>query len=94
MQTISDTQLRELARKRIAFRAHLIVYCVIISVLWMIWYVTGSSYLWPIWPTAIWGIGLIFHYIFDYRFSGLLSEEEEYQRLKTEIEMKEHRGNN
>jgi 2TM domain len=94
MQTFSDTQLRELARKRIAFRAHLISYCVIISVLWGIWYVTGPGYLWPIWPTAIWGIGLILHYIFDYRFSELLSEEEEYQRLKTEIETKEHKGNN
>jgi hypothetical protein len=85
MQTLSDIQLRELARKRVEFRAHLIVFCVVLSVLWIIWYVTGHGYVWPIWPTAIWGIGLIFHYIFEYRFSRLLSEEDEFQRLKKEL---------
>ena len=86
MQTLSEKQLRERARKRVEFRSHLIVYFITIGALWMIWYFTGHGYLWPIWPMAGWGIAVVFHYLFDYRPSAFLSEEEEYQRLKREME--------
>jgi hypothetical protein len=85
MQTFTDSQLHELAKKRVEFRRHLIVYLVINTVLWLLWYITDSGYLWPIWPTAGWGVGLIFHYIFDYRASNLFSENEEYERLKKQV---------
>jgi hypothetical protein len=86
MQTPTDTQLHELARKRVEFRVHLIVYFVTNSALWMIWFFTGGRYPWPVWPMVGWGIGVLFHYMFDYRSSRLLSEEEEYRRLKKEFE--------
>ena len=87
MQTLSDKQLHELARKRVEFRRHLVVYFVIISILWMIWFLTGAGYIWPIWPMAGWGIGVIFHYMFEYRSSSFLSEEEEYKKLKREMKV-------
>jgi hypothetical protein len=88
MEDIYDNELRELARKRVEFRAHLFVYMVMNAALWIIWYVTGSNYMWPIWPTAGWGVGLIFHYLFEYRQTKLMWEEEEYERLKKKREMK------
>lgn len=91
MQTITDTQLRELARKRVEFRIHLVVYCVTNAALWIIWYFTSGSYLWPIWPMAGWGIGLVFHYLFEYRSSRFLSEQEEYEKLKRKFEQREER---
>ena len=87
MQTLSENQLHELARKRVEFRRHLVVYFVIISILWMIWFLTGAGYIWPIWPMAGWGIGVIFHYMFEYRSSSFLSEEEEYKKLKKEMKV-------
>lgn len=87
MQTLSENQLHELARKRVEFRRHLVVYFVIISILWMIWFLTGAGYIWPIWPMAGWGIGVIFHYMFEYRSSSFLSEEEEYKKLKREMKV-------
>ena len=87
MQTLSDNQLHELARKRVEFRRHLVVYFVIISILWMIWFLTGAGYIWPIWPMAGWGIGVIFHYMFEYKSSSFLSEEEEYKKLKKEMKV-------
>ena len=85
MESITDKQLHEQARKRVEFRTHLVVYFVINSALWIIWYLTGSRYPWPVWPMAGWGIGLVFHYLFDYRSSRLFSEEEEFKKLKKEI---------
>jgi len=89
MQTLNDSQLHELARKRVEFRSHLIVYCITNAAFWVIWFLTGSGYPWPIWPLVGWGIGLVFHYLFDYRPTKLLSEEEEYNKLKREIEQKQ-----
>jgi hypothetical protein len=86
MQTPTDNQLHELAHKRVEFRIHLIVYCVINAALWLIWFVTGQGYVWPVWPMAGWGIGVVFHYLFDYRSSSFLSEENEYKKLKKEME--------
>ena len=85
MQHLTDTQLHQLARKRVEFRTHLITYCVINGVLWILWWITGEGYPWPVWPMAGWGIGVLFHYLFDYRPSKFLSEEEEYQKLKKEL---------
>lgn len=90
MQVPTDNQLRELAHKRVEFRTHVIVYLVINAMLWGIWYFTGAGYIWPIWPTAGWGVGLLFHYIFDYRQSRLFSEEEEFQRLKKKMDNRGH----
>ena len=86
MNAFSDTQLHELARKRVDFRRHLTVYFITNLAFWVIWYVTGKGYPWPVWPMAGWGIGVILHYIFDYRFSRFLSEQEEYKKLKKEME--------
>ena len=90
MQTFTDKQLRELAHKRVEFRTHLIVYIVTNTALWGIWWFTWRGYPWPIWPLLGWGIGLVFHYLFDYRSSTLLSEEEEYQKLKKEMDEHQH----
>jgi hypothetical protein len=86
MQPLSEKQLHKQARKRVEFRAHLLVYWVVIGALWIIWTFTSEGYPWPVWPSFGWGIGLVFHYLFDYRPSGFLSEEEEYKKLKRRSE--------
>ncbi|MCU7550702.1 2TM domain-containing protein [Chitinophagaceae bacterium LB-8] len=90
MRTFTDAQLHELAHKRVEFRTHLMVYLVINAALWIIWYITGQGYPWPVWPMTGWGIGVIFHYMFDYRQSRFLSEEDEYQKLKKKLEENNH----
>ena len=85
MQKYTEAQLHELARKRVDFRRHLIVYFVINATFWTIWYFTGHGYLWPVWPMAGWGVGVIFHYLFEYRSLRLFSEEDEFNRLKKQI---------
>jgi hypothetical protein len=43
------------------FRIHLLV--LTIPAIWFIWFFTVRTYLWPLWQTAAWGIGLLFHYL-------------------------------
>jgi hypothetical protein len=56
---------RALAIKRIeekhGFRTHVFVYAVVNGMLVLIWYFTGAGFFWPIFPLAVWGIGLIIH---------------------------------
>ena len=92
MQTLTEKQLHEQARRRVEFRRHLTTYFVINAMLWIIWFATGQGYPRPVWPTAGWGIGVVFHYLFDYRSSRLFSEEEEYRRLKQNMETNEQAG--
>jgi hypothetical protein len=87
MQNLNDKQLHELAHKRVEFRIHLVVFLVINSMLWVIWLLTGQGYIWPIWPLAGWGIGLIFHYLFDYHPAQIFSEEDEYEKMKNKYQV-------
>lgn len=58
---------RELALKRLedkqAFRIHLTVYWLVMTLLVVIWLVSSGwgSYFWPIWPMMGWGLGLAIH---------------------------------
>jgi hypothetical protein len=45
------------------FRIHLLVFVLTIPAVWVIWFFTDRTYLWPFWQTAAWGTGLGFHYL-------------------------------
>jgi hypothetical protein len=81
-----DEELWAIARKRAAFRRHLVTYLLVNSFLWLIWAFTGgegyNSFLpWPIWPTLGWGVGLAFNYADAYMFHRENTVEQEYQKL-------------
>ena len=50
------------------FRIHLIVFILATPAIWLVWYVTNSTYPWPLWSTPAWAIGLLFHYLGVYVF--------------------------
>jgi len=45
------------------FRIHLIVFLLAIPAIWIVWYFTNRAYPWPLWTTAAWAIGILFHYL-------------------------------
>jgi len=51
------------AQQKKGFRIHLIVFLSSIPLLWIIWYLTNRMYLWPLWSSAAWGMGILFHYL-------------------------------
>jgi len=50
------------------FRIHLVVFLIVTPVIWLVWYLTGGTYPWPLWSTPAWAIGVLFHYLGVYAF--------------------------
>ncbi|MXV50414.1 hypothetical protein GS399_05465 [Pedobacter sp. HMF7647] len=50
------------------FRIHLLVFVIVTPIIWLVWYLTGSAYPWPLWSTPAWAIGIVFHYLGVYVF--------------------------
>lgn len=45
------------------FRIHLLVFLLATPLIWLAWYLTDTAYIWPLWQTPVWAIGLLFHYL-------------------------------
>jgi len=77
------------ARKRveakIGFYIHLTVYIVVNIILIIINLLTSSHYLWFIWPLMGWGIGIFFHGMATFIFSGRRFEEIRDRMIEKEI---------
>ena len=85
-----DPAIWEIARKRVSFFKHAIVYVFVNAFLWGLWFFTGNEYSivnsgnaypWPIWTTLGWGIGLAFSFANAYILPRVNSTENEYQKL-------------
>ncbi len=42
-------------------RNHVVIYCIVNTLLVVIWAASGGGYFWPIWSIAGWGVGLAAH---------------------------------
>lgn len=91
-----DEELRKkaerLVEEKVGLYWHMAVYTLINGMLWMVWALSGHpSNIWPIWVTAFWGIGLLFHimgYLLGRRGEGRRDAmvRKEMERLKKEKE--------
>ena len=84
----TEEGLRELAvrrlRKRADFRTHVVVYLATNALLVAVWWATGAAFFWPVFPIAIWGIGLVAH-AWEVHGPNLVTEarvREEMDRLR------------
>lgn len=83
---IKDEKLWKIARRRAEFKKHLLVYLVVNFFLWGIWFINSITighftYIWPIWVTLGWGIGVTFNYIGAYTGFKDSMTEREYEKL-------------
>lgn len=95
---IRKMAVRRVRRKK-GFFSHLMVYIIVNAFLWCIWALSaglfnwgpwwgmhdGRLYMWPLWVTVFWGIGLLFHCLSVFAFHGGWEQsevEKEIQRIK------------
>jgi len=72
---MSEEQIYELAKKRVeekrGFFIHFTVYIVVNIILVLIWaFAAGRGFPWFIFPLGGWGIGVLFHFLGVFVFSG------------------------
>ena len=53
------TRALQRLRKKADFRVHLLIFCLVNGMFVIIWAMTTSSFFWPIFPIAGWGVGLV-----------------------------------
>jgi len=84
---MEDQELRRLARERVEFKRHLLIYIVVICLLALINLLTSRDFPWFLFPAGGWGIGIVFHFLSAYGHRAM-SVEKEYQKLKKREEEK------
>lgn len=52
------------------FSIHLLVFVLTVPVIWLVWLLTPNTYVWPLWTTPAWAIGVLFHYLGVYVFKN------------------------
>ena len=82
-----DPALWAIAKKRAGFKRDLAIYFTVNAFLWLIWMLSGHSSTnsgipWPVWPTAGWGIAILFQYIDAYSYPKENMAEKEYEKLR------------
>jgi hypothetical protein len=63
MRRLTEFQINELHHARVQLNHRLVLFLVINFLFWMSWYLTGSGYMWPLWPSSLWAVGLILQYL-------------------------------
>ena len=81
-----DEKLWKTAKKRAAFKRHLLTYIAVNLFLWIVWIISGYNhghynFPWPVYVMLGWGIGLAFNYIKVYTGLNNSLQEKEYQKL-------------
>jgi len=78
-QAVSPNSLRQAAIDRLGkkrdLQAHLLAFLTVNAALNLIWWLTNpGGFYWPMFPTLIWGIGVVFH-LWDFFIGKNPSEE-------------------
>jgi len=79
---MTDEDLRRIAKKRVEFRDHLIVYIIVNAFLFTINMLTVPQFWWFLFPLIFWGIGVAFHWREAYSGDEQTRVEREFQRMK------------
>lgn len=81
MNTVIEQQIIEKAKRRLGFKVHFIIFLLLLPVNWIIWLLTDTTYIWPVWPTLGWGLGVLFHWLGVFHADKFLSLDKEVNRL-------------
>lgn len=72
-------------RRLRGFYTHLLQYAVVIPFLWLINLFTNTHYLWAIWPTLGWGLGILLHAFRVFQPGGFLGPQWERRAVEKRL---------
>jgi len=75
MKTKFNTEAKANKNSKLGFRIHLLVFLLVTPLVFITWYLTDTTYPWPLWSTPAWAVGVVFHYlgVFVFNKSGIKS---------------------
>jgi energy-coupling factor transporter transmembrane protein EcfT len=95
MKTLTEQQIVEKVKRIIGLRIHLIIFIVALPINWAIWYFTDTTYMWPIWPTLGWSLGIFFHWLVAFHIDKFFPRTKSYEaHLKRLLKAKQERLKN
>ncbi len=84
-QETKDNQLLKIAKRRATFKYHALIYFIMNLIFWTIWYIRLKNnpgpnpgkypFPWPVWIMLIWGLGLLFNYLYAYKSRKTAAEK-------------------
>lgn len=81
--TLSDEDIRKMAKARVEFRQHALAYVVVNLFLAGVWFFGGrEGFYWPLWVHLGWGMGLAFSAYHAYGSGGPGAVEREETKLR------------
>src|SRR5689334_9154278 len=92
-EPLTDDQITKMAKARVGFKVHAIVYVLVNLFLVGTWLFedseglsngTGGQYFWPIWPLMGWGLGLAIHGFMVYGPGSGMQQREE-QKIRQQM---------
>ena len=79
---LTDAQLREMAKERVGFRHHMVVFIVLNFCFFLLNVLTSPGQWWFYWITLFWGCGIVIHGYHVYVSDNVSAEEKEFKKLK------------
>jgi transcriptional regulator with XRE-family HTH domain len=83
--SIEEKRVMRQVREIKEFYGHLSSYCIVIPALWAFNLLSSTEYLWAIWPTLGWGIGLSSHAIGVFKPFNLFGPEWEKREIEKRL---------
>ncbi|WP_426485318.1 2TM domain-containing protein [Flavobacterium sp. 2] len=63
MKTRFNIDTKTTKNLKLGFKIHFLVFLLVSPIIFIIWYLTDTTYPWPLWSTSAWAVGVLFHYL-------------------------------
>ena len=85
----TDLEIVEYVRDIKGFYSHLTNYVVVISLLFVLNFITDSSYIWAWWPAMGWGIGVLNHAVHTFEWFNWFGAKWERRQIEKRLKDRE-----
>ncbi|MEI6347716.1 MAG: 2TM domain-containing protein [Bacteroidota bacterium] len=88
-----DPIIYKKAKRSVGFKSHFTIYILVNILFWLLWIFISYGDTdkfplpWPVLPTVGWGVAIVFHYLYAFKWSSNLIDKEYEKLIKKEINL-------